>query len=388
MKVGIATPVSLRMLAELVERGDEMPRGYEFPPHALMIREYVARGHDVSVYTCSRGITEPMTFVGPGLRIHIGRYRERGRARDFFAVERQDLVAAMAADPCDVVHAHWNYEFALAAIESGLPHLVTAHDAPLKIFGLYRDPYRFMRLLMSARAIGKTREMSAVSVHVADHLRKVFRYQRPISIVPNGLPSSVFEISATRHAPGAGITFATVLTGWSRLKNGRVALRAFQRTREAVPEGRLVMYGPGYGPGEGASVWAAAHGLDAGVEFAGTVPHPELMVALKSSVDVLVHPALEESFCMAIAEAMACGIAVIGGEKSGGVASTLDEGRAGRLVDVRSAGAVASAMVELAQDAALREKLATAAHASAQQRFLMGRVVERYEGIYTRILNQ
>jgi hypothetical protein len=38
---------------------------------------------------------------------------------------------ALQREQPDILSAHWTYEFAAAAIATGIPHVVTAHDAPL-----------------------------------------------------------------------------------------------------------------------------------------------------------------------------------------------------------------------------------------------------------------
>jgi hypothetical protein len=74
------------------------------------------------------------------------------RAWDLFAQERAGLERAMREDPCDVVHAHWTYEFALAALASGQPTLVTARDWAPTILLMQRRlrllPYRLACLLL------------------------------------------------------------------------------------------------------------------------------------------------------------------------------------------------------------------------------------------------
>jgi L-malate glycosyltransferase len=226
--------------------------------------------------------------------------------------------------------------------------------------------------------------LTAVSPYLAEHLARVFRYRGPIHVVPNGLSPSVFAVGESRGEapPEGGPRFASVLTGWTRVKNPRTLLLAFARVRAELPGATLTMYGPGFGPGEDAERWARAEGVAAGVEFAGIVRHPGLLERLAAGADVLVHPAVEESFSMAVAEAMALGLAVIGGERSGGVPSTLDGGRAGRLVDVTSPDALARAMVELGTDAGLRRRMGCVARRSARDRFSLAAVVAAYERIY------
>nr|MBA2443393.1 glycosyltransferase family 4 protein [Rubrobacter sp.] len=378
------------LLAGHVRNGEEMPEGYRFPPMATLIEEYLRRGHRVSVFTLDPTTERLRTFEGDQLTIHVGRYRPRARYRatDFFAAERADLVEALRADPCDIVHAHWTYEFALAAIASGTPYLVTAHDAPLHILRLYRNAYRFLRTLMAVRVSRRARFMTAVSPYVARHFEKLLGHRGTVTVVPNGLSEELFALGEGREQRSGGEppVFATVLTGWGRLKNGSAALEAFGKVRATLPGARLLMFGYGHGAGEEAEAWARQRGLEGGVEFVGTLPHPELMRRLSLEADVLVHPALEEAHPVGVSEAMALGLPVIGGERSGGVPFTLDHGEAGVLVDVRSAEDLSRCMLRLAGDAAARVELGAAARESARRRFHVERVVDAYEETFGKVL--
>jgi glycosyltransferase involved in cell wall biosynthesis len=106
---------------------------------------------------------------------------------------------------------------------------------------------------------------------------------------------------------------------------------------------------------------------------------------LEAEVDVLVHPALEEAQPMAIIEAMARRIPVIGGKTSGGVPWTLDVGRAGILVDVRSPDQVATAMQRLITDPVLRQDLAERGQALARERFHISAVADAWQTVYAQL---
>ncbi len=389
MKLGFAGPVSLKLLSGHVRGGEGLPEGYRFPPMATLIEEYLRRGHRVSVFTLDPTTPLPRTFQGDRLTIHVGRFRTRARHRamDFFAAERADLVSAMREEPCDIVHAHWTYEFALAAIASGSPYVVTAHDAPLRVLRFLPDAYRGYRFLMALWVARRARYLTAVSPYVAEHYRRVLRYRRPIKVVPNGLPDGLFAIGDKRSkVSNEGLVFATVLTGWGKLKNGRVALQAFDKVRKAIPEARLLMFGLGHGRGEEGAVWARRNGLSRDVEFVGAIQHPILLKRLASEVDVLVHPSLEEAHPLSVSEAMALSIPVIGGARSGGVPFTLEDGKAGLLADVRSPADVARAMLRLGREDGLRLDLGRAARESACRRFRVARVVDAYEELYEEVL--
>ena len=55
----------------------------------------------------------------------------------------------MSQYPCDLFHAMWSYEFALAALESGHPTVVHYRDNAWTILKHRTDVYRFMRLLLN-----------------------------------------------------------------------------------------------------------------------------------------------------------------------------------------------------------------------------------------------
>lgn len=386
MKIGVAGPVTLQMLQPFVANGGSLPAGYKCPLMAQLVRELLARGHKVWLYTLAPEVKAPATFIGDNLTIRIGRYRPRARARalDLFAVERADLQAMMNEDPCDLIHSNWTYEFALAALSSNKATLITAHDAPLRVVRYLPNAYRAVRALMAWRVARKSFYMTAVSPYVADHFRNWFRFKRSMTVVPNGVADDIFDrpTRARKDSKAGQFTFACVLTGWGALKNGATALLAFRRVRSNIPDSRLLLIGYGHGLREGAHKWALQNGCDRGVDFIGDLPYQQVLDVLTDQVDVLVHPAVEESFGMVLAEAMALHIPVIAGKNSGGVPFVLDYGKAGRLVDVRCSDAIADAMEELAACPQRRVELAEAGFLMAEQRFRMSAVVGQYEVIY------
>jgi glycosyltransferase involved in cell wall biosynthesis len=159
-------------------------------------------------------------------------------------------------------------------------------------------------------------------------------------------------------------------------------LEAFRLARGWFPECQLHLFGRGHGPGEEAELWARRRGLCENVHFFGAVGRSTLRERLKRNAQVFVHPSLEESFGMTIAEAMALGIPVIAGKNSGAVANTLDGGRSGVLTDVRSSHALAADMVRVARSPTLRAELARAGADSARKRFRMSKILAAYADVY------
>lgn len=362
MRIGILGPISTDSVAELLP---DLPPGTPVgttsaPMLGSLIGALIARGHEVVAFTLvySQTLAQPVIRVGGGaftLYICQGRPHslrpsqgQPGRAVDEFGLERERLLAAMRQETLDVVHAHWFYEYAAAALDQPrVPSVVTGHDDPWRVLRHMPGLYRLRRFLMARRVMREASVLTAVSPSLA--CRVAGFAGRPVASIPNPLPPALLEgvpsSGGPRHGPRR---IGVVLNGWSGLKNGRGALRAFRLLRMRRDDVELEMYGTDFGPGGPAQAWAKQQGCDAGVRFAGELPQQQLLGRMRA-LDALLHPSLEESFGLVLAEAMALGVPVIAGQHSGAVPWLLQHGRCGLLVDVRDAAAIAEGL-----DAVLR----------------------------------
>jgi len=398
MKIAITGQTSLRQLADLLDQpAAAIPRGLVGTPPLHEIRGLLARGHDVSLVTLDPDVTNEMVLHGDQLTVHVGPLRLRRAARNAYKEERQFVSAALRRCRPDVVHAHWTYEYALGALASGLPTMITARDAPFVVLRHHLPNPRMgpllsqmpsaahwlIRAAMAAVVARRAPRLIAISPYVEQHFRRVMRYRGDITVVPNVLSTSLSpplggELIPNKCAPGSGTAFITVLSSWSALKNGAAAIRAFAEARTRLTNSSLTMIGHGFGPGGPAERWAAERHIAVGITFVGPLPH-ELVLDALTRADILVHPSLEESYGMAIGEAQLVGVPVIGGASSGGVPWTLDYNQAGRLVDVRSSTSIAAAMVELALDSAAWSRLARAGADLVRRRHDPDRLIDSTE---------
>jgi glycosyltransferase involved in cell wall biosynthesis len=393
MRIAITGQMSLRQLADLLDQPAAVPAGRGGTPPLPEVRALIARGHDVSLVTLDPDLTSEVVLRGDRLTVHVGPFRQRHVARDGFRIERQFVAQTLLQCRPDVVHAHWTYECALGALATGLPTVVTGHDAPLVVLRYHLPTTRMGPLFaqvptaahfsvcaaMAALVARKATRLIAVYPYVERHFRRALRYRGEITVIPNMMPSmSRRPVSPIGRPPSEGTKFFTILTLWSALKNGTAAIEAFAEVRAGLPHASLHMIGHGLGPGGPAESWAAERGLADGITFVGPLPHDRVLDSL-ATADILVHPSLEESCCMVIAEAQLAGVAVIGGAHSGGVPWQLDYNRAGRLVDVRSTSGLAGAMRELALDSATRSRLARAGADLARQRHDPERLITAIE---------
>jgi L-malate glycosyltransferase len=398
MKVAIVGPIATEHVAHLLGRAAaQAPAGYDGAPIlGTLIESLIERGHTVVGITTDvapDGIRSPVVVHGERLQMVYCPQRPRafrpqpggwiGRAVDLFARERGHLCDAIREAKPDVVHAHWLYEFAWAGQHSGLPCLVTAHDSPRMVLRYMPTLYRLVRFAMGRMAARRAHRMTAVSPYMADEMRRLTR--APIAVIPNPLPREVEQLAIrTSERTQVGSRIVAVLNGWSSLKNGAAALRALAEVRQIEPSATLTLFGAECGPGEAAQRYAERHGLADGVVFRGPIEHIRLMHELVG-FDLLLHPALTESFGAAVAEAMALRLPVIAGARSGAVPWVV--GDAGLLVDVRDPSAIASAVLHLLREPDLRRQLGDAGRRSVLARFSRSTVAAATEAIYNELLD-
>ncbi|MFZ5576461.1 MAG: glycosyltransferase family 4 protein [Pseudomonadota bacterium] len=395
MRIGIAGPISKDSIARFID-GDTkaLPNGYSGAPLlGTLIEALLNRGHSIFAYTTSADLplTERVTATGSRFKITFCPVRARafrysaghwGRAADAFKHERAALSRAMQDDAPDLVHAHWTYEFALAAIESGLPHLVTCHDAPQVVLKYSSNLYRLVRYFMARRVLNQAQHLTAVSPYLR---QKLDRYAHaPITVVPNPLPPHPPQLAErSRQFDPAHPRIAMVLNGWGALKNPESALRAFAMLRRNFPAAELSIMGFDYGAGGKAETWARSQGLTDGVHFLGPQTYDTVLSRLAES-DLLLHPSLEETFGMSIAEAMSLGVPVIAGQSSGAVPWVVGDG--GCLVDVRSGEEMSQAAAGLLSDPQRLRHVSDRARSSARSRFSPEAVAVAYEARYMQSL--
>jgi glycosyltransferase involved in cell wall biosynthesis len=329
---------------------------YPARPPELLASALLGAGVEVELVTLSPSVSVPLTMSDGPLTVLIGPYRPCGRANDVFRAERRNLRALLAQTDGAVVHAHWTYEFAWSILADPRPRAVTVHDAPLTILRHMPNAYRTVRAAMAYRVRAGSFRGLAVSPYVARRWRREMLDRRPLEIVPNFV-----SVGGRKAAPAGGGGPRLVSVGdTSRLKNLRPLLTAFRSVRRRHPAATLCLVGPGLGAQDPMADRARAQGLAGGVEWRGRRDHGSTLDEM-AGAHVVVHPSLEESFGMSVAEAMAMGTPVVGGRSSGAVPWLLDHGRAGVLVDVRSPRSIADGLLAVLEDVELADRIGSAA---------------------------
>jgi glycosyltransferase involved in cell wall biosynthesis len=377
MRIAYMGPISLHLLQDEGVDVASTPSGFQYAFGAYLVREYLRRGHEVSVVTTIHRLPSPYSWSNDRLSIDAVPTR-RGYlfCIDAFRRERRQMIAALSRRQPDVVHAQWTYEFAHAALGSGFPTLVTARDSPRQIYRHAPSAYTLYKKCYGDWLIPRIPRLTAVSPYMRQELIDCYRLQSRPVVIPNGIRPEVFATDE-QVRPARPFTFTTV-AGWDPRKNPKPLLAAFSELLRRHPDCRLHLIGRGFEPGGPAAKWAAARGAAAGVLFLGHQSHADVLRHLREHTDAFVHPTLEESFGSSILEAMSQRLPVIAGADSGAVPCILDAGRVGMLVDVTSPESLCSGMEKVMTDKVLRERYARDGYERALSSFTLAAVAEQY----------
>jgi glycosyltransferase involved in cell wall biosynthesis len=299
--------------------------------------------------------------------------REVRPVRDVGALRR--LTRLIARERAQIVHTHTSkagFTGRLAARLARVPAVI--HQPHGHIFyGYWSEPRTafFVRLERLA-ARWTDRIVTLTERGATEHLAQRIGHPAQYVTVPSGVPTDELrarapERGAARRRLGlAPEAFVIVAVGrMVPIKGFDVLLAALPRVGAAVPTARLVLVGDG-------PEWAAlddaarALGVRDRVNFAGAVSSTDALTAHLAAADVCAAPSRNEGMGRALVEAMALGLPVVG-TAVGGIPAVIGPDEAGRLVAPDDPAALASALVELGRDAALRRKLGDAARVRAEQ---------------------
>ena len=365
---------------------------------ADLARALAPRGHRIRLYSRLDRPGPPVRLpVGPGLEVvylpagppaRIGSNRALRHMGEFGG----RLAADWAADPPDVVHAHfWLYGLAaLAAVRSSpVPVVQTFHGLGSvqrrRPGGAGADLAERIRLEAAiSRAVDLVVATSAGEV---DELMVLGLPRRAALVVPDGVDTEQFSpigpvadrptsrrrlVSVGRLAPGSGHEFTIA------------ALRQ-------VPDVELVIVG---GPAatalaaDPAAQWlratAARHGVAGQVTLAGQVGNAGLAALLRSA-DLMVCPQRDEPPRAAVVEAMATGVPVVA-VAAGGLADTVLDGVTGRLVTGNRPSALAAAVRQLLDTPAELGAYRAASHDRARSRYGWPQIATEIEAAYARVI--
>jgi glycosyltransferase involved in cell wall biosynthesis len=332
-----------------------------------------------------------------------------------------------------LVHAHGQVGYTVGAISSGLPHVVTPHGMLVREKRAPADAGRFsgdrLREALWLRTedwcLANARHMIVISPYVRALIAP--RSRAALHDIPNPVDPDFLALGkrrgagedrgAAKRAPIERIPTErippertpiertptervaadrapapTLLTvGWvNARKRHELILRALPHVRKRLPGVRLRIVG-NVEAGERAVLeglrrLAVELGVAQAVDFLSGLSHEQLLAEYRDA-SLYVHAAQEESSPVAVAQAMAAGLALCAVDIPG-LHHLLIEGRTGLYARTAEPQALAQALVRLIENPALCSALGAEGHRHAQAHFHPTAVAAATADLYREVLAQ
>ncbi len=320
--------------------------------------------------------TDPRMQMLPVLRAAGLEVRFAGISRMLQPSAVPRLARMIRDSGCDVVHAHLGYSAVLAPLAArvaGVPSVATLHHVPQDMS--FRETLK-ERLWVNIP--GRLGRLVFVSEAARTAFAERFKPRRSWRVVHNGVDVSRFDDvvpAALGVPPGAPVV--TVVAALREPKGHDVALRAWPRVLDAVPEAHLVVVGDGDHRPHLESATRTL-GLAERVVFTGTRDDVPAVLAASTLAAL---PSFTEALPTALVEAGAAGLACVATDV-GGIPEVVAQGVTGLLVPAGDADAFADAVVRLLGDRQLREQYGAAARRRAREHFSIEAWIERLLALY------
>ena len=281
----------------------------------------------------------------------------------------------------DIINAHY------ASGYGTLIRLAKVHPLLLSVWG--SDVYDFplksaIHKYLVNQNLKKADAVASTSYVMADQVRKLFHYEKPIFITPFGVDCNLFSPKSVEKK---GFCVGTVKA--LETKYGiNYLIRAFGLLVQKMPEDtdlRLLIYGKG-SKREELQQLIDHLGLSEKAKLCGAVPNtqvPELI----NEMDVLCLPSIlnSESFGVAAVEAMACAVPVVASDVDG-FRATVEDGVTGYVVPKQDAQIIADKLYGLAVNPSLREKLGKAGRERVLRLYDFEKNVDEMEDCYRKTI--
>jgi len=280
----------------------------------------------------------------------------------------------------DVIQSHLPNAHVLAALAgrlTGRPVLATVHGRAMTTLDIEVQRLAGTHLAVVCRQSF----FQALGVGIDPRL---------VHFVPNGVDVERFRPQharsgalRTRFAIDADAPLVGFIGRLSAEKGPDLFLRAALSIRAQRPDAHFVLVG------EGAmlkqlQVFASRFGIADAVHFAGS---QDDMPAVFNELDVVVSSSLSEAMPLAVMEAMASGVPVVAC-KVGGIPDLVEHGVTGWLAPEGDYDELATRVVDLIVDDALRAAVGKAARARAVGRFALEQSVDATARLFTLLTAQ
>lgn len=337
-------------------------------------------GRDAELLGCPVLAGVPTAVLPVGLQARVaGAIERRVRSCFTYGMRADDAhrTASFIADQGVrmLLAEYLNYAvgFVDACRTAEVPLFVHAHGYDVAVLSQDDHWARRYRWLFQ-RAAG----IIAPSRFLADRLRAIGCPEPKLHVSPCGVDPLQFK--PTKRVPGRLLAVGRLV----EKKAPDITIEAFARICGHFPEARLDMVGDGPLMAH-CRVLVAGHGLEDRIILHGAQPHAVVNDLMAEASIFLQHSVTArngdtEGLPVAILEAMASGVPIVGTRHSG-IPEAVVEGETGVLVDEHDADGMAEAMANLLSDPALAAAMGEAGRRRVLARFTHAHTRDRLRAV-------
>jgi len=341
---------------------------------------------EVHIVVTTSEVNSPKVEDGPFGIVHRVPCPPASGSASFFLWRRHLLLKELARIQPDIVHGQGTEaEYALTAVTSPYPHVITFHGimervhqvTPPPLFSLNHVPRWTERFVVS-----RVQNVISISQDVEDFLRERKSPARSFRI-PNAMAPCFFEVTAQ---PGTKGRYAILYVGAIQPRKGLMYLvEALARLRDSFADSITLRVIGSSSDSYKASVVqrAAALKVDHQIEWLGVQGERGVAHELARS-DLLVLPSFWENMPMCIGESLAAAVPVVS-TRVAGIPNWVDHGKTGLLVKPGDSVELADAIGSLLRDEPLRRAMGLAGRAKATAEYLPRVVAEKTVAVYETI---
>jgi glycosyltransferase involved in cell wall biosynthesis len=281
------------------------------------------------------------------------------------------LIKVIRETRADIIHAHsgcW-YKAVIAGRMAGVKKIIyTEHGRT------FPDP---RGIILMDRLIARfTSRVIAVSRELAEYLRDVVGIpDRKIEVIINGVDMNRFSTAVGRDR-GTTVRIG-IIARLASVKDVASLLKAMQIVSRERPDSLLQVVGDGP-ERDKLEKMAVDLGIGNKVEFLG---FRRDIADLLSGIDIFTLSSLSEGTSITILEAMAAGKPVVA-TKVGGNPALIEDGVNGFLVPAGQPAELALALLRLAKDGRLRERIGEVNRKKAVEEYSIEAMAASYERLY------
>src|SRR5882672_1182788 len=310
------------------------------------------------------GLSSAGRFLHGALKSHL---------RQLHARQPVSLIHAHAALPCG--HAAM-----LLARDLGIPFVVTVHG--LDAYSTRQVPGWLGRRCseVSKDVYGSAARVICISEQVARHVREGLRGSANVSIVYNGVDSSLFTSAPTQAGDSSSADSVILSVGnLIPIKGHELLLKAVAAITPAHPRVQCRIIGDG---SERIRLQDLARqlGVEDRVHFLGRRPRSEVAAEMKECV-LFALPSWYEGLGCVYLEAMSAERPSIAC-RGQGIEEVIRHRENGWLIEPKNLGDLTAALHELLSDRALREKLGRNGRNTVLEGYTLGHQAGQLSSIY------